>query len=142
MTCNDCHDPETMALRITRPAFTNAMDRSAGSTSPRPPARRCARTSAASATSSTTSSGDNKILTFPWEKGLNIDNINDYYDEYGFKDWEHKDTGAPMFKIQHPEFELYSSSVHNQSGVSCADCHMPYIREGALKVTTTGSAAP
>ena len=40
-----------------------------------------------------------------------------------------------MIKIQHPEFELYSTSIHNQSGVACADCHMPYIREGALKVS-------
>ena len=79
--------------------------------------------------------GDNKILTFPWEKGLNIDNINEYYDEYGFKDWTHKETGAPMLKMQHPEFELYSTGVHAQSGVACADCHMPYIREGATKVS-------
>ena len=74
-------------------------------------------------------------MTFPWEKGLNIDKINEYYDEYGFKDWTHKETGAPMLKMQHPEFELYSTSIHNQSGVACADCHMPYIREGALKVS-------
>ena len=79
--------------------------------------------------------GDNKILTFPWEKGLNIDNINAYYDAYGFKDWTHKETGAPMLKMQHPEFELYSTGVHAQSGVACADCHMPYIREGATKIS-------
>jgi nitrite reductase (cytochrome c-552) len=52
--------------------------------------------------------GDQKLLTFPWEKGLQIENINEHYDEYGFKDWTHKETGAPMLKMQHPEFELYS----------------------------------
>ncbi len=133
-TCNDCHDPDTMALRITRPAFTAAME------------ERGIDLAKASRQEMRTYVcgqchveyyfvGENKILTFPWEKGLSIDNINDYYDEYGFKDWEHKDTGAPMLKVQHPEFELYSTSIHAQSGVSCADCHMPYIREGALKIS-------
>ncbi len=134
VTCNDCHAPDTMALRITRPAFAEAM------------AKRGIDLAKASRQEMRSYvcgqchveyyfKGDNKLLTFPWEKGLNIDQINEYYDEYGFKDWEHKDTGAPMIKVQHPEYELYSTSIHNQSGVACADCHMPYIREGALKVS-------
>ena len=134
VTCNDCHDPDTMALRITRPAFTNAMTERGidVATASRQDMRSyvCGQCHV-----EYYFVGDNKILTFPWEKGLNIDNINDYYDEYGFKDWEHKDTGAPLIKVQHPEYELYSTSVHSQSGVACADCHMPYIREGALKVS-------
>jgi len=74
-------------------------------------------------------------LTFPWKNGFNIDNIDDYYTEIGFKDWAHKETAAPMIKIQHPEFEMWNSSLHAASGVSCADCHMPYVRQGALKVS-------
>src|SRR3954463_4267384 len=38
-------------------------------------------------------------------------------------------------KAQHPEFELWSQGIHARSGVACADCHMPYKREGALKVS-------
>jgi nitrite reductase (cytochrome c-552) len=57
------------------------------------------------------------------------------YDEAGFSDWKHKETGAPMIKIQHPEFETWSSSIHARSGVACADCHMPYVRDGAVKVS-------
>jgi len=53
----------------------------------------------------------------------------------GFKDWTHKETGTAMIKIQHPEFEMYSSSIHARSGVACADCHMPYVRDGAVKVS-------
>jgi nitrite reductase (cytochrome c-552) len=79
--------------------------------------------------------GDNKVLTFPWTNGLNIDDIEKYYDEAGFKDWVHGETGAPMLKMQHPEFEMWSSGVHAQSGVACADCHMPYVRDGAVKVS-------
>ncbi len=134
VTCNDCHDPATMALRITRPAFSEAM--SVRGIDLAKASRQEMRTYVcAQCHVEYYFLGDNKILTFPWEQGLTVDNINDYYDGYGFKDWEHKETGAPMIKIQHPEYELFSTSVHASSGVSCADCHMPYIREGALKVS-------
>jgi nitrite reductase (cytochrome c-552) len=133
-TCNDCHDPATMALRITRPAFAAAMEER-GIDLARASRQEMRTYVCAQCHVEYYFLGEDKILTFPWEKGLTADDINDYYDEYGFKDWEHKDTGAPMIKIQHPEYELYSTSVHAQSGVSCADCHLPYIREGALKIS-------
>ncbi|NTU63000.1 MAG: ammonia-forming cytochrome c nitrite reductase subunit c552 [Chloroflexi bacterium] len=134
ITCNDCHDPATMALRITRPAFINAMEKR-GIDVTKATRQEMRSYVCGQCHVEYYFLGDNKLLTFPWEKGLNIDKINEYYDEYGFKDWTHKETGAPMLKMQHPEFELYSTSIHNQSGVACADCHMPYIREGALKVS-------
>jgi nitrite reductase (cytochrome c-552) len=40
-----------------------------------------------------------------------------------------------VLKAQHPEFELWTQGIHSRSGVSCADCHMPYAREGATKVS-------
>jgi len=40
-----------------------------------------------------------------------------------------------VLKAQHPEFETWSQGIHARAGVSCADCHMPYRREGALKVS-------
>ncbi len=79
--------------------------------------------------------GENKVLTFPWSQGQNIDDIANHYDEYGFSDWTHAETNAPMIKIQHPEYEMWTTGLHAQSGVSCADCHMPYIREGAVKIS-------
>ena len=30
---------------------------------------------------------------------------------------------------------MWSQGIHARSGVSCADCHMPYKREGAVKVS-------
>jgi nitrite reductase (cytochrome c-552) len=133
-SCADCHDPDTMALRITRPAFVNAM------------AKRGIDVTQASRQEMRTYvcaqchveyyfAGENKVLTFPWEKGLTIDNIEAYYTEIGFKDWDHKETNAPMLKMQHPEFELYIQGLHAASGVACADCHMPYVREGGVKVS-------
>jgi nitrite reductase (cytochrome c-552) len=75
------------------------------------------------------------VLTFPWSQGLTIDDIEGHYDTYGFTDWTHAETGAPMIKIQHPEYEMWSTGLHAQSGVACADCHMPYVRDGSVKVS-------
>jgi len=132
--CADCHDAETMDLKIRRPAFLEAM------------AARGIDVSKASRQQMRTYvcaqchveyywQKKDLYLTFPWAKGTLIDSVEAYYDSLNFADWEHGETKAPMIKVQHPEFELYSSGVHARAGVACADCHMPYQREGALKVT-------
>jgi nitrite reductase (cytochrome c-552) len=79
--------------------------------------------------------GPEKRLTFPWEGGLTVDAALAYYDKVQHKDFLHKDTGTPALKAQHPEFEMYNQGVHARSGVACADCHMPYKREGGLKIS-------
>jgi len=79
--------------------------------------------------------GTEKRLVYPWHKGNKVENILAYYDEVGHKDWVHADTGAPVLKAQHPEFELWSQGIHARSGVACADCHMPYTRVGAHKIS-------
>ncbi len=133
-SCADCHDPDTMELRISRPAFKNAM--AARGIDLTKATRQEMRTYVcAQCHVEYYFQGDNKLLTFPWEKGLNVDNIEAYYDERGFTDWTHAESGAPMLKMQHPEFEMWSSGIHARSGVSCADCHMPFVRDGAVKVS-------
>ena len=79
--------------------------------------------------------GAEKRLTYPWDKGLKADEILSYYEENGFKDWTHAETGAPTLKAQHPEFEMWNQGIHARSGVACADCHMPYQRVGAMKIS-------
>ncbi|TKX30557.1 ammonia-forming cytochrome c nitrite reductase subunit c552 [Campylobacter estrildidarum] len=90
------------------------------------------------------------VLTFPWDewkKGqpFRIEMLDKYYDKvrtiFG-SDFTHKLTGAPIIKIQHPESELYSGGVHALNGVSCTDCHMPYIREGAKKISQHNITSP
>jgi nitrite reductase (cytochrome c-552) len=82
-----------------------------------------------------------ETLFFPWGKGLKVEQIESYYDEHKFPDgspfmdFKHGETGAPIYKAQHPEFETWSQGIHARSGVACADCHMPYVREGAMKVS-------
>jgi nitrite reductase (cytochrome c-552) len=133
-SCADCHDPVTMDLRLTRQGLINALD--AQGIDWTQASRQEMRTYVcAQCHVEYYFAGDNKILTFPWSQGYNIDDMEAHYDEYGFKDWTHAETNAPMIKIQHPEFELWTTGLHAQSGVSCADCHMPYIREGAVKIS-------
>jgi nitrite reductase (cytochrome c-552) len=81
--------------------------------------------------------GEKKLLVYPWKRGLKAEQIEKFYDEdeKGFSDWIHAETKAAVLKAQHPEFELWSQGIHARAGVACADCHMPYIREGAMKIS-------
>jgi nitrite reductase (cytochrome c-552) len=85
--------------------------------------------------------GPKVTLFFPWNEGLKVEQIEHYYDGYKFPDghrfydWQHAETGAELLKAQHPEFEMWSQGIHARSGVACADCHMPYKREGAMKIS-------
>lgn len=133
-SCNDCHDPSTMDLRVTRPAFVHAME--ARGIDLQKATRQEMRTYVcAQCHVEYYFRGENQILTFPWTKGLTIDNIDEYYEEIDFADWTHQETGAPMIKMQHSEYELWSTGIHARSGVACADCHMPYIRRGSVKIS-------
>lgn len=133
-SCADCHDPQTMALRITRPALINALE--AQGIDWTQATRQEMRTYVcAQCHVEYYFRGEQKILTFPWSQGLTVDDIEAHYDNYQFKDWTHAETGAPMLKMQHPEYELSSTGIHARSGVSCADCHMPFIREGGVKIS-------
>jgi nitrite reductase (cytochrome c-552) len=84
---------------------------------------------------------DKQPLTFPWGKGLTVEDTEAFWNEAKFpdgtpfQDFSHAETGAKLLKAQHPEFELWSQGIHARSGVGCADCHMPYMRDGATKVS-------
>jgi nitrite reductase (cytochrome c-552) len=142
VACIDCHDSQTMQLRVTRPAFMEgirALKASQGIQNydvNRQATRQEMRAFVCGQCHDEYHfSGPDKRLVYPWSKGLRIENILAFYDEQKFKDWEHADTGAPVLKAQHPEFEMWNQGIHARSGVACADCHMPYKREGALKIS-------
>jgi nitrite reductase (cytochrome c-552) len=158
VSCIDCHNPESMQLRVTRPAFVVGIGELAKSDAPVPHlpsierwregGRKGAYDPNADATRQEMRSlvcgqchveyyfqKDTKLVTYPWSKGLRADDIERYYEETKFTDWTHADAGTPLLKAQHPEFEMWSQGIHARSGVSCADCHMPYVREGAVKVS-------
>ena len=142
LTCLDCHDPKTMALRVTRPGFLvgiKAYKKSQGveNYDPNTMATRQEMRSFVCGQCHVEYyfTPDNKLVTYPWSKGLKVDDIAAYYDEIQFADWKHAETGAPVLKAQHPEFEMWSQGIHARAGVACADCHMPYKREGAMKLS-------
>lgn len=158
VTCLDCHDPQSMQLRITRPAALTGLRELAKSDDALPHLPSIERWRKGAKKSDYDPNveasrqemrslvcgqchveyyfkGEGKLVTYPWHKGLAAEKIEAYYDEVGWTDWVHAKSGAPALKTQHPEFELWSQGIHARSGVACADCHMPYVREGAVKIS-------
>jgi nitrite reductase (cytochrome c-552) len=163
VSCVDCHAPDTMRLRVTRPGFIQGIRILAESEAPVPhlPSieqwragdRKTAYDPNAQASRTEMRSyvcgqchveyycATKMPLTFPWGDGLRVDDQEKFWnrttfpDGKQFFDYEHAETGAKLLKAQHPEFELWSQGVHARSGVSCADCHMPYMRDGASKIS-------
>jgi len=163
VSCVDCHDPKSMELRVTRPGFIRGIQALAAGTAATPHLESIERwrlgSRAAAYDPNVDASrqemrsfvcaqchveyycGPKTTLFFPWNNGTKVEQIEAYYDSYTFPDghpfydWTHGETGANVLKAQHPEFEMWSQGVHARSGVACADCHMPYKREGAMKVS-------
>ncbi len=165
VSCVDCHNPTDMAVRVTRPAFMNGIQALAKSNDPLPnfpsierwrktnqavpydPNKEASRQELRSMVCTQCHveyyiTKEDKQLTFPWQNGLKLEQIEKYYDDVGWKDWEHKISKAPVLKAQHPEMELWSQGIHARSGVACADCHMPYQRQGAIKVSSHHVRSP
>ncbi len=170
VSCIDCHDPDTMSIRVTRPGFVLGMQALANSDEPvphLPSVERWRRGSRATPYDPNAEATRNEMrsfvcgqchveyycankdtLEFPWGHGLKVEQLETHWagktfpDGTPFYDYAHGETGARLFKAQHPEFELWSQGVHAQSGVSCADCHMPYERRGAAKVSNHTVQSP
>ena len=142
VSCIDCHEPQTLRLRISRVAFMEGMkawkasqgipnyDVNTMATRQEMRSFVCGQCHV-----EYYFKGPEKRLVFPWANGLKADEILNYYQENGHKDWTHAVAGSPNLKAQHPEFEMWNQGIHSRSGVACADCHMPYKREGAMKIS-------
>ena len=131
--CANCHEAETMRLIVTNPALKEALEAQGKdwTTFTRQEMRTVV---CANCHVEYYFKGDDKYLTFPWQNGTKVEEMYEYYTEVGFKDWEYPEALTPALKAQHPEFEMYTAgSTHYNAGVSCADCHMPYVRDGAAK---------
>ncbi len=142
VACIDCHDPLSMSLRVTRPAFIEGMrawkasqgivDYDVNQDASRQEMRTyvCGQCHV-----EYYFQGSQKRLVYPWADGIKVEDIMEYYDRQKFKDWTHKNSSAQTLKAQHPEFEMWNQGIHARSGVACADCHMPYRRVGAQKIS-------
>jgi nitrite reductase (cytochrome c-552) len=142
VACVDCHDPKTMAVRVTRPGFIAGIKalKAKQGIADYDPNRDATRQEMRSFVCGQCHveyyfKGPGKVVTYPWANGLKVEEIEAYYEKEGFTDWVHAETGNKVLKAQHPEFEVWSQGVHARAGVACADCHMPYERVGATKVS-------
>jgi len=139
--CADCHDPETMNLTITRPALVEAFERQGRNIADATPQEMrslvCAQCHV-----EYFFTPEGKYLTFPWDKGLTVETMEQYYDSIQFTDWTHALSKAPMLKAQHPDYEIFLLGPHSQRGLSCADCHMPYMSEGGIKYSNHQVMSP
>jgi nitrite reductase (cytochrome c-552) len=160
VSCVDCHDASSMEVRVTRPGFIAGIQKLAAGTAevPHLPSidrwRKGDRSKPYDPNRDSTRQekrafvcgqchveyfcGKGMTLLFPWAEGLKVEQAEHLYDNLQvkgqrFKDWTHAETGFELLKAQHPEFEVWSQGIHARSGVTCADCHMPYKREGAQK---------
>ncbi|MFT3893514.1 MAG: ammonia-forming cytochrome c nitrite reductase subunit c552 [Anaerolineales bacterium] len=140
--CANCHEAGTMRLIVTNPSLENALKAQGKdwTTFSRQEMRSLV---CANCHVEYYFVGDKKVLTFPWEDGTNIDQIVQYYTDNGFSDWKYPGTDTPMLKAQHPEYEMFTAgSTHYNAGVSCADCHMPYVSDGATKYSSHDVHSP
>lgn len=142
VSCIDCHDPVSMQLRITRPAFMEGLRafKASQGIADYDVNRDATRQEMRSYVCGQCHveyyfRGAEKRLVYPWARGHKIEDVIAYYDELDFADWTHAETGARVLKAQHPEFELWNQGIHARAGVACADCHMPYKRVGAFKIS-------
>ncbi len=137
--CQDCHDPNTLQLRITRPALVEAFEAMGRdinqATHQEMRSLVCSQCHAEYYFKTDAAEGKKNYLTFPWAKGTTVEDMIAYYDASDFKDYVHAVSGAPIIKAQHPDYELYLTGIHSYRNVSCADCHMPYRTEGGVKFT-------
>ena len=162
VSCVDCHDPRSMDLRVTRPAFITGIQKLASSTAEVPhlpsierwrkggralpydpnvdSTRQEKRSYVCAQCHVEYFCGKGTTVFFPWAEGLKVEQMEHLYDGMQvkgqrFKDWTHAETGMEVLKAQHPEFEMWSQGIHARSGVACSDCHMPYKRDGAQKIS-------
>jgi nitrite reductase (cytochrome c-552) len=133
--CQDCHDPKTMNLRITRPALIEAFQRQGRDITKATHQEMRSLVCAQCHVEYYFKGKEDKYLTFPWDKGMGADEMEKYYDEIEHVDFVHALSKTPILKAQHPDFEMWSTGIHGQRGVSCPDCHMPYRSEGGVKFT-------
>ena len=143
--CSDCHDPQTMELRITRQYAMTAFEKIGidWKTATKNEMRSlvCGQCHVEYYFAT-----DGKTVTLPWDNGKSADDMWAYYEERSAsngtgdgsfpQDYISTISGTPIIKMQHPDFETWSQGPHGKAGVSCADCHMPYQLQDGKKFSS------
>ncbi|SCX90421.1 ammonia-forming cytochrome c nitrite reductase subunit c552 [Alkaliphilus peptidifermentans] len=137
ISCYNCHrnEPADGEIQITSPHFALGIEKL--ETTPKAGTQACAQCHVEYYLDPET-----REVILPWDNGIGVDEIESFFDERDYYDWEHPRTGTPLIKVQHPEFEMYTGSIHDQMGVSCADCHMPRVEENGQEYKSHWAKSP
>jgi len=149
VACIDCHDNQTMDLKVSRWTIRNALA-ALGKTSPTRQEMRSIVCGQCHCTYIITRDEEMKPtdVVFPWRGSrwgdISVENIiREIQASSSNLEWTQEVTGFKLGFIRHPEFEFYTrDSVHWQAGVACADCHMPYRRVGTSKISDHNVMSP
>ncbi|CEN36874.1 ammonia-forming cytochrome c nitrite reductase [Capnocytophaga cynodegmi] len=139
--CANCHDPKTMNLTITQPALVEAFNRQ-GKDITKATHQEMRSLVCAQCHVEYYFKKESNYLTFPWDHGKKVEDVEKFYDNVGWTDFVHKVSRTPILKAQHPDYEIFQLGIHAQRGVSCSDCHMPYKTEGGVKYTDHHISSP
>jgi nitrite reductase (cytochrome c-552) len=152
VTCIDCHNNKDMTPQLSRWTLQNAM-KDIGK-DPVTLTRQESRSAVCAQCHVTyivakTPEGKSKSVFFPWQGSkpgdISIENIVKVLksDPVAHGEWTQSVTGFKVGFIRHPEYEFFTKeSVHAKANVACADCHMPYTRVGANKISDHDVTSP
>lgn len=143
--CIHCHDPKDMSLKIRNDFTLGKGLRSMGVDTTKLSTQEmrtlvCAQCHVTYVVQKDKDMHSENVF-FPWKNSklghIAIEDIiKTIKNDPSAKEWTQAVTGFKLAFIRHPEFELFSNnSTHWQSGLACADCHMPYVRSGSYKIS-------
>ncbi len=152
VVCIDCHNNRDMSLNISRGFTLSAALKDMG-VDPQKLTRQEMRSAVCAqchVTYNITKDQEMKSvgIYFPWQGSamgsISIENIvKKLRSDTSVLEWKQNVTGFKLPFIRHPEYELFTyNSVHWKAGAACADCHMPYTRVGAYKVSDHRVTSP
>jgi len=152
VACIDCHDNKDMSLKISRGFSLTVALKNMGvdETKLTRQEKRSLVCAQCHVTYNIPKDAEMKSVGvyFPWQGSkmgnISVENIiKQIRSDPTVGEWKQAVTGFKMGFIRHPEYELFSNnSVHWKAGVSCADCHMPYTRVGAVKLSDHRVSSP
>jgi nitrite reductase (cytochrome c-552) len=149
--CIDCHDNKTMDLKISRWTLEKALKDigfdQAAATRQEKRSLVCAQ---CHVTYVIPKDQEMKSVSafLPWQGSkfgdISVENIIKILkSDPALLEWKQNVTGFKLGYSRHPEFEIYTkNSVHWNANVSCADCHMQYMRVGANKISNHNVGSP
>jgi nitrite reductase (cytochrome c-552) len=152
VACVDCHNNKDMSLNISR-GFTLKTALKEIGVEPEKLSRQEMRSLVCAQCHVTYNINKDQEMKsvgiyFPWQGSsvgnISIENIiKKLRSDPSVLEWKQNVTGFKLPFIRHPEYELFSyNSVHWKAGAACADCHMPYTKIGAYKVSNHRVTSP